>query len=123
MIKEEEERRLIFTWFLKMILLSGLSFLEWIQVSPGKRMVSLPSRMRISDKQISVERRLVTRMAPGLPKLVGTVKLAVNSRYLGSFRVFGSPSTGVSKLFLPEPVSVKKIKQEATQICISNQNM
>ena len=69
-------------------------------------MVSLPSRMIISDKQISEERRLVTRMAPGLPKSVGTVKVAVNSRFLGSFRALGSPSTGVSKLLLPEPVSV-----------------
>lgn len=74
---------------------------------PGKRMVSPESRMIISDKQISEERRLVTRMAPGLPKSVGTVKSAVNSRNLGLFRAFGSPSTGVSELLLPVPVSVK----------------
>ena len=73
---------------------------------PGKRIVSPPSWIVISDKQISEERRLVTRMAPGLPKSVGTVKLAVNSRYLESLRALGSPSTGVSELFRPEPVSV-----------------
>jgi len=85
-------------------------------VFAGKRMVSVESSMIISDKQISVERRLVTRMAPGLPKLIGTVKSAVNTRYLGSFTAFGSPITGDSKLFLPLPVSAKY--QEAIHIHI-----
>lgn len=70
-------------------------------------MVSPESRMIISDKQISVERRLVTRIAPGLPKSEGTVKSAVNWRNLGSFTAFGSPRTGVSKLLRPLPVSAK----------------